>query len=95
MSDKLTRMFATSTVVIAVLALVRTLPGPQAAQAQAPTIQLPPPPVMAVDRGMVYILQDGKMSMYSVDEKSNLAFIPKPLKLKLLATQDLRAGIGK
>ncbi len=80
-------LLAVIAVLLGVL-LLRPFMGATPAQAQSPVIAPQTQPIMATDRGVVYILQDGKLSVYLLDNPTMDQLLPqaKKSKLKLLDT---------
>ena len=74
--------------VLLALLLLRPFMGASPVQAQSPAIVVQPQPLMATDRGIVYILQNGKLSVYILDNSTLDQLLPqaKNQHLKLMDT---------
>jgi hypothetical protein len=83
MIDKTTNSLLAVIAAALCLLLLRGLAGPTPAQAQSPTVAMQSQPVIATDKGVVYVLQNGTLSVYLLDSPMLEKMLPEATKVKL------------
>lgn len=92
MIDRTAKFLLTVIALLLLALLVR--PALTPAQAQATTAPATAPPQLAVSNGTVYVLQNGKLSVYLVETKASKQLLSNfgfggPVTLRRVATQEV------